>query len=387
VSNTDISPSRTVFLIDTPGFDDTDKSDTQVLKEIATWLADSYRSKILLNGILYLHRITDLKMQGSARRNLIMFQQLCGSDALKKVILVTTMWDRVSAAEGAQREKELIDTPKFWGNMVEKGSFYRRHDNTRNSAMDIVHRLANHNAPVTTDLQRQLVDQQCRLDQTSAGRELQSELLKEKKKWAEERREIEAHMQAAIQKHDRAAAEMMREERDRYTRMIKKVEGDTDNLHSNMESLIAQRDKRVSWMKRKLEEQQNAHLKELRRVEERSQRLEEEKARLDKEREREKQVEREQERRAEREQKRQAHRERERQAQLQRERQAAVRERERQAQVQRDRQAAARQRERQAPVQRARQAGQPKESSWKVFSEGLKEFGRCAEQRIDKAMT
>lgn len=35
------TPSTTVILIDTPGFDDTDRSDTDVLREIATWLADS----------------------------------------------------------------------------------------------------------------------------------------------------------------------------------------------------------------------------------------------------------------------------------------------------------------------------------------------------------
>lgn len=86
-----MTPDRTVYLIDTPGFDDTNRSDTQVLTEIATWLGDSYRSKVLLHGIIYLHRITDVRMSGSARRNLLMFKHLCGDEYLKKVILVTTM--------------------------------------------------------------------------------------------------------------------------------------------------------------------------------------------------------------------------------------------------------------------------------------------------------
>lgn len=44
-----MSTDRTVYLIDTPGFDDTKKSDTEVLSEIALWLGDLYKNKILLN--------------------------------------------------------------------------------------------------------------------------------------------------------------------------------------------------------------------------------------------------------------------------------------------------------------------------------------------------
>ncbi|KAL2833776.1 hypothetical protein BDW59DRAFT_156578 [Aspergillus cavernicola] len=96
--------------------------DTKVLREIAGWLGASYQSKILLHGIIYLHWITDIRMQVSARKNLILFRQLCGQEALKNIILATTMWDKVAAEEGARREKELIDTPEFWGWMLGKGS-------------------------------------------------------------------------------------------------------------------------------------------------------------------------------------------------------------------------------------------------------------------------
>lgn len=40
----------------------------------------------------------------------MMFNKLCGDDALKKVILMMTMWDKVALAEGEQREKQLVDT-------------------------------------------------------------------------------------------------------------------------------------------------------------------------------------------------------------------------------------------------------------------------------------
>ena len=328
-----MSPDRTVYLIDTPGFDDTNRSDTEVLSEIAAWLGNSYRSNILLHGIIYLHRITDIRMRGSARKNLIMFKQLCGTDALKKVILVTTMWDKVSSDEAVMREKELIDTPEFWGWMLGKGSSCHRHNNTERSARDIVHLLANHNAPIATELQRQLVDEKRTLDQTSAGRELQSETFKEK--WAKERRDIEQQLKAAIKQRDIEAEGIMREERDRYTRMIK-VENDTGALRSTMENLLVQCNKRIARMEKQMEEQQRAHEDELRRIKDRQRRLDLEKAELKEERKREKQAQRKREKEAQQERD-QVQRERERQAEREREKQAG-REREKQAQGERERQ-------------------------------------------------
>ncbi|KAF2499257.1 P-loop containing nucleoside triphosphate hydrolase protein [Lophium mytilinum] len=300
----DMSPDRTVYLIDTPGFDDTNRSDTEVLREITSWLGEYYTNNILLNGIIYLHRITDIRMQGSARKNLIMFKQLCGDDALKKVILVTTMWDKIpSEQEGVAREKELIDTPEFWGWMLGKGSSCHRHNNTNPSATDIVHRLASHNAPVTTDLQRQMVDERRTLDQTSAGRALNGEMLKEKEKWDKERRDMEDNMKAAIQQQDHEAVEMMREERDRYTRMIKKVEDDTGALRSTMETLLVERDNRVARMEKQMKEQEAAHEVELRRIKDRQRRLEQEKTELENQarRKQEKEARREREREQEKE--------------------------------------------------------------------------------------
>ncbi|KAG7288270.1 hypothetical protein NEMBOFW57_007801 [Staphylotrichum longicolle] len=277
----DISPDRTVYLIDTPGFDDTTRSDTEVLSEIAAWLADSYRNRILLHGIIYLHRITDNRMQGSAKRNFMMFKQLCGPAALKSVILVTTMWDRVGEREGAEREKVLIDTEEFWGWMVSKGSSFHRHDNTASCARDIISLLANRDGPVATELQRQLVDENRSLDQTSAGRELEAEMLKEKEKWEKERKDMEERMTTAIQQRDREAEELLREERDRYTAKIKKVEGDTEKLRATMKNLIADRDKRVARMEKELEEQKAAHKEQLRRFEKRKQQLKEEKEEIE----------------------------------------------------------------------------------------------------------
>lgn len=116
-----------VHLIDTPGFDDTDRKDTDVLRDLAGWLGVAYKQKILLSGIIYLHRIIDPRMQGTAKRNLHMFQALCGPECLGQIVLVTTMWTLVSPAMGDQRERELMQTEQFWGYMYKNGSQILRH--------------------------------------------------------------------------------------------------------------------------------------------------------------------------------------------------------------------------------------------------------------------
>ncbi|OCH83803.1 hypothetical protein OBBRIDRAFT_742684, partial [Obba rivulosa] len=69
---------RNVTLIDTPGFDDTTKSDTDILKMIAVYLSTTYENGYKLSGVIYIHRISDFRMTGVSRRNFTMFRKLCG---------------------------------------------------------------------------------------------------------------------------------------------------------------------------------------------------------------------------------------------------------------------------------------------------------------------
>ncbi|KAM5345121.1 hypothetical protein ACJ41O_010983 [Fusarium nematophilum] len=166
------------------------------------------------------------------------------------------MWDKVSQKTGFRREEELMNTQEFWGWMVDKGSDVYRHHNTLESAKRIITQLANHDKSFATDLQRQLVDEKLTLDQTSAGKELQSELLKERERWRRELDQVKKDMEAALDKNDKEAEKIMCEERDRYTRMIQQAEDNTAALRVSMEMLIAQRDHRVAMMEKTLREQQ-----------------------------------------------------------------------------------------------------------------------------------
>lgn len=72
-----------VHLIDTPGFDDTNRSDSDVLKDLAYWLGISYeKKKIQLTGLIYLHPISHVRMAGTPFKNLRTFRKMVGSGSM-----------------------------------------------------------------------------------------------------------------------------------------------------------------------------------------------------------------------------------------------------------------------------------------------------------------
>ncbi|KAF9469801.1 P-loop containing nucleoside triphosphate hydrolase protein, partial [Collybia nuda] len=163
-----IDSGRSVIFIDTPGFDDTNTKDTDILKSIADWLTETYKNGITLTGLLFLHRITDNRMAGTPLRNLHMFERLCGIDALQNVMLVTTMWDEVyDMAIGLAHEEEL--KAKYWNSMLNVGSRILRFGYTHQSAWTIVDQFTGIRDRVPLQLQVELVDEGKDLSQTAAG--------------------------------------------------------------------------------------------------------------------------------------------------------------------------------------------------------------------------
>jgi hypothetical protein len=119
-----------VAVVDTPGFDDSKRSDSVILEQIVEFLRTQHELGIPLKGIIYLHRLTDNKMSGSAQRYFEMFKCICGGRNLENVVLLTTMWDELKdEAVGLAREREL--RADFWSAMETGGSTIRRFDGSR----------------------------------------------------------------------------------------------------------------------------------------------------------------------------------------------------------------------------------------------------------------
>lgn len=178
--------------VDTPGFSDTNLSDTEVLQMIADYLAVAYKQEMKLSGIIYLHPISDNRVTHHTTKNLEMFRKLTGEKNLKNVTLATTMWDKVSEDEGLRREDELKS--KFWKLLVAMGAkTARHHHDNPDSARRISSALLG-NKPFYLQLQEEMGKDNKALRDTAAGREVMLELARLKE---EHRREL-AEMEGVI---------------------------------------------------------------------------------------------------------------------------------------------------------------------------------------------
>ncbi|KAK0371990.1 kinesin light chain [Colletotrichum limetticola] len=153
-----------VHLIDTPGFDDTELKDSDILMSIAQYL----QSPVRLSGIFYLHPINSRRMGGVATRNLDLLRCMVGQDNMKNVKLITTMWDDVEHDQGEKHLEEL--TRDFWNGVVAAGAQVDRCYDAARDGRRIIQSVLK-TSSVTLQLQQEMEDG-CRLPETTAGKSL-----------------------------------------------------------------------------------------------------------------------------------------------------------------------------------------------------------------------
>jgi hypothetical protein len=192
---------KRICLIDTPGFDDTHRSDADILQEVTFWLVKSYELGIRLSGIIYLHRITDVRLGGSAIRGLNVFKAMCGADNFHGVTMATTFWDKVDDFDKAREDQtQLLKNPSFWKDLADGKCTTRSLTAGRTSAVELVTAIAHSNKRLTLTMQSQLVDEGLRIYETDAGKVLQESWFQEKSdlhsKLADTRTQLTASMVA-----------------------------------------------------------------------------------------------------------------------------------------------------------------------------------------------
>ncbi|MCJ1389740.1 hypothetical protein MMC18_002597 [Xylographa bjoerkii] len=252
---------KDIHLIDTPGFDDTYRTDSDVLKDMAYWLSITYENKkIKLTGIIYLHRITDTRMSGNAYKNLRTFRKMCGKPSMSSVVLATTMWDEVSIDAGSIREADLKDTAEFWGDMVKEGSTMYRHTGDYHSAMNIILHLVNRHSTTVLELQKEMVDQRKPLDDTDAGRELEGEMIKQRQLFEHKLLKTRQEMDEAIARKDKDLIEQIAKDQEEFQKKIDDAQKGEKDLRISMEKLIADKEaqhrKDMEAFDRKLKDQE-----------------------------------------------------------------------------------------------------------------------------------
>lgn len=223
-------------------------------------MTGSYNNEVKLTGILYLHRITDTRMTGSAKKNLFMFKKLCGADALKHVVLVTTMWEQVDEQIGRQRLSELEGTEEFWGFMLQKGSRMERHMHTSQSARRIVDMFVSPNGPsappVVLAIQDEMVNNKKGLDETEAGKGLEGVLAQEREKFRRELQQARLEMKEAIEMRDRESQVELAKQQAEAEKRMKQLQRQQKELQISMEKLHKEKYEA-------LEAKMNKHRKEM----------------------------------------------------------------------------------------------------------------------------
>ncbi|KAI6006313.1 P-loop containing nucleoside triphosphate hydrolase protein [Pisolithus orientalis] len=231
---------RYVF-VDTPGFDDTYRSDREILFTIADWLEKKYRGLVKLTGVIYTHRISDNRMSGSVCKNLDLFGRLCGDGAAQRVRLVTTMWDHQKPGNAGLWEKRVSQLEgNFWEPLITLGARHEKFLNTQDSAWKIVNGLVpacatlvdatrksdEANAGQALLIQEEMVDAEKKLNETSAGKALYSRF----QRVLLEQKETLKQLANGLAEKDPKVAENLRAEYGKLEAEIQKAIEDTERM-------------------------------------------------------------------------------------------------------------------------------------------------------------
>ncbi|KAK0710706.1 P-loop containing nucleoside triphosphate hydrolase protein [Lasiosphaeris hirsuta] len=251
---------KRVFLVDTPGFDDTSRSDAEILKDISFFLTTL---NVRLAGLIYLHRISDPRMSGSAAKNFRLFKSLCGEQNFRNVALATTMWsdDEEERATQRQRLGELRAT--FWADMVLGGCSVKKHRGDEESALNIVRDLTESGTaagPITLTIQRELGVERRTLDATAVGKLLLEEINIDRDRAARELAELQLGLEEAERDNDDSAAASMREEQSAAEARFSQRSRDQESLSIGIDQLTGeQRPRYHQTIDHLLREQEPGH--------------------------------------------------------------------------------------------------------------------------------
>ena len=131
-----------------------------------------------------------MRFTGTAVKSFNTLLAMCGSQALRNVVIVTNMWGKVASEVGVAREQEL--TSDFFKPALDEGAQFLRHGDTTESTHDIIRAILGlGNQQVTLRIQKEIVDQRKQIGETAAGKELSRELDEQVKKRLEQLQELQ----------------------------------------------------------------------------------------------------------------------------------------------------------------------------------------------------
>ncbi|KAG8761801.1 hypothetical protein FRC11_012930 [Ceratobasidium sp. 423] len=234
-------------VMDTPGFDDSARSEFEVLEniihELQSWAPEG------VHAVIYIHRISDYKMPGSAIRAFDMFLKMCGSTdgVMSRVAIVTNMWGNISPALGEAREDELESNDALpFKNALKLGAKFHRNNNPPQSALKIVHALvggeSSFSEPVQLAIQKELAGG-IPLFQTTAGEAISFEMARKRAEHEAEVKTLSRQYEQALEDHDIEARGEIEEERKLMEKKLEELERVEARLREQMKQAAPQADR------------------------------------------------------------------------------------------------------------------------------------------------
>ncbi|KAK3363169.1 P-loop containing nucleoside triphosphate hydrolase protein [Lasiosphaeria hispida] len=151
-----------IVLIDTPGFDDSMRNDVEILRDVAKWMDDQGMLKNqTIDGLILLHPVTRNYVSSKEKRRTQLLEKIMGEGAYKRIAIATTMWGSLDSDYAAMLESDLtkkgnrLGENGLWGDFRVHGASVKRHDNTRDSAHNIIRKIISRSKEAEKETQRQ----------------------------------------------------------------------------------------------------------------------------------------------------------------------------------------------------------------------------------------
>jgi hypothetical protein len=169
-----------------------------------------YQKKEPLAGVIYLHRVSDVRFNGSAKTNLRTFQALCGPDYSPRVALVTTHW----AEKGTRRymydviRHETVEKQWWKGLQAGGAKVFALLDDTPSQAEPILdHILDIQDEGKNPLLQVEVGEYNQQIPETTAGRQLHGGITEFIEQLEEEKDDLQDQLDEIRKKIERINAD------------------------------------------------------------------------------------------------------------------------------------------------------------------------------------
>lgn len=174
------------------------------------------------------------------------FRQLCGDSNLQSVVLATTMWEASTnesmGREFEDRQEQLKLNPDFWGEMASHGSLVLRHNDNIDSALKIIRYILNQNSRITLQVQREMEEDNKRLDQTLAGEELSRWLLEQQRLFEKRLQGTQVDMEDAIKNSNKRVVQELAKQQDELQKQLELAMKESEQLKLNMEEIVEEKE-------------------------------------------------------------------------------------------------------------------------------------------------